>query len=112
MAHLNIHDGFIDQSLGQSDVAVADTGISHGPRAQHIRVSDVTIIDGRILVISTDNLCVKNVTIIAALASKSPVFAVRQVNNDLRRRTSTSSVYQGASRQPPGCRERREFHDD
>lgn len=84
MAHLNIHDGFIDQSLGQSDVAVAISGISHGPRAQHVHVSDVTIVDGRVLVISTDGLRVRNVTVVAALASKSPVFAVRQVNIDLR----------------------------
>jgi hypothetical protein len=84
MAHLNIHDGFIDQSLGQSDVAFSIGGVSHGERAQHIRVSDVTILEGRVLVVSTDSLRVRNMTIVATARSKAPLFAVRQINNDLR----------------------------
>lgn len=87
MAHLNIHDGFIDQSLGQSDVAFAIGGVSHGRRAQHVRVSDVTVLEGRVLVVSTDSLRVKHLTIVTQARSKAPLFAVRQINNDLRLET-------------------------
>lgn len=84
MAHLNVHDGFIDQSLGRSDVAFAIGGVSHGKRAEHVRVSDVTILEGRVLVVSTDSLRVKNMTIVTKATSQAPLFAVRQINNDLR----------------------------
>ena len=84
MEYLNIHDGFIDQSLGQSDVACALGGETHGQRAEHIRVSDVTVRAGRVVVISTDDLQVKNMTVVAAPRSAQPLFKVRQVNNDLR----------------------------
>ena len=84
MAHLSIHDGFIDQSMGQSDVAFSIGGESHGERAQHIRVSDVTVLEGCVLVVSTDDLRVNNMTVVATARSGKPLFTARQVNNDLR----------------------------
>jgi hypothetical protein len=84
MEYLNIHDGFIDQSLGQSDVACALGGQSHGRRAEHIRVSDVTVRAGRVVVMSTDDLLVKNISVVAEAQFAEPLFEVRQVNNDLR----------------------------
>jgi hypothetical protein len=83
MAYLNIHDGFIDQSQSQSEVAFSIGGISHGEQAQHIRVSDVTVLEGRVIVLSTDDLQVKNMTVVANARSGEALFAVRQVNNDL-----------------------------
>lgn len=84
MSHLNIHDGFIDQSMGESDVAFAIGGVSNGERAKHIVVSDVTVLEGRVMVISTDNLHVRNMTVLATARFPEPLFTVRQVNNDLR----------------------------
>ena len=84
MEYLNIHDGFIDQSLGQSDVACALGGQSHGRRAEHIRVSEVTVRAGRVQVLSTDDLLVMNMTVVAEARFAEPLFEVRQVNNDLR----------------------------
>jgi hypothetical protein len=84
MAHLNIHDGLIDQSLGQSDVAFSIGGESHYARAQHIRVSDITVLEGRVVVLSTDDLQIQNMTIIAAAQFAEPLLLVRQINNDLR----------------------------
>jgi hypothetical protein len=83
MTHLNIHDGLIDQSHGQSDVAFSIGGVPHGGRAQHIRVSDVTVLEGGIFVLSTDDLVVSNMTVLATARSAEPLFKVRQVNNDL-----------------------------
>lgn len=83
MAYLNIHDGIIDQSLGHSDVAFSIGGVSHGARAQHVRVSDVTVLEGRVVVLSTDNLRVKNMTVTATARSKAPLVTVRQINNNL-----------------------------
>jgi hypothetical protein len=83
MAHLNIHDGFIDQSLGQSDVAFSIGGESHGARPQNVRVSDVTVLEGRELVLSTDNLRVKNLTITATARFEAALLTVRQTNNNL-----------------------------
>jgi len=59
-------------------------GISHGEQAQHIRVSDVTVLEGGVLVASTDDLRINNMTIVATARSASPLLRVRQVNNDLR----------------------------
>ncbi len=74
----------IDQSLGQSDVAFSIGGVSHGERAQHIRVSDMTVLEGRVLAISTDDLLVKNMTIAAKARFNEALFVARQINNDLR----------------------------
>jgi hypothetical protein len=84
MSHLNIHDGLIDQSLGHSHVAFSIGGVSHHARAQHIRVSDVTVLEGRVVVLSTDDLQIKNMTIIATAQFAEPLLLVRQINNDLR----------------------------
>jgi hypothetical protein len=84
MAHLKIHDGLIDQSLGHSHVAFSIGGVSHHARAQHIRVSDITVLEGRVVVLSTDDLHIKNMTVTATAQFAEPLLLVRQVNNDLR----------------------------
>jgi hypothetical protein len=84
MAHLNIHDGLIDQSLGHSHVAFSIGGVSHDARAQHVRVSDVTVLEGRVVVLSTDDLHIKDMTVTATAQFAEPLLLVREINNDLR----------------------------
>jgi hypothetical protein len=84
MARLSIHDGLIDQSLGHSPVAFSIGGVSHHARAQHIRVSDITVLEGRVVVLSTDDLHIKNMTVTATAQFAEPLLLVRQINNDLR----------------------------
>ena len=84
VSHLNIHDGFIDQSHGQSDVAIALGGESHGDRAQHVRVTNVTVVEGRVRITSTDNLHIRGLTVVAKAAFKAALVVVRQRNDNLR----------------------------
>jgi hypothetical protein len=84
------HDLDCDNSQGHTGSAVSFGGVSHGARAAALRVRDVTVREGRIIVISTERAEFDRVTITSASAFASdPHIAslvVRQVNNDLQLR--------------------------
>jgi len=48
------------------------------------QVSDLIVLAGRVLVMSTDELLVKNMTVVAAAQFTEPLFTVLQLNIDLR----------------------------
>jgi len=78
----------IDNTLGNTAVAMTFSGVGNGDRTQFPRMTNVTIIEGGVLVASTDNAVIENLTVIMNGVRPNdptqPLLQVRQVNNNLR----------------------------
>lgn len=87
MEYLNIHDGTLDNSLGDTAVAATFSGITAGTKSYGNRMSNVNIIAGCLSMIQTDTQTLDNITIVVKTAlPNEPNFSnvlVRQSNVDL-----------------------------
>jgi len=84
MSHLNIHDGLIDQSLRQSEVVVSIAGSPQCERVKHVRVSDLTVLNGRLGIRKSEDVRLTNVTVVATSDLHGPLLLARDVNHQLR----------------------------
>lgn len=87
MEYLNIHDGTLDNSLGDTAVAATFSGITAGTKSFGNTMSNVNIIAGCLSMIQTDTQTVENVTIaVEAALPNEPNFSnvlIRQSNVSL-----------------------------
>lgn len=85
--HAHVHHGTLDNSLGHTSVAMSIGGVSHGARLRHARFHDLVVIGGRVVVVSTDDLQIRGLTVLSSAAfpndAAGGLLTVRQVNNDL-----------------------------
>ena len=63
---INIHDGVVDNSGGSTPIAISFDGFDALNPLTNSRLSDVTVIEGQVQVIHTDNCTLDNVTIYAS----------------------------------------------
>lgn len=93
MEYANVHHGFIDNSLGATSYGASYSGVSAGSRTSRNRLADITILNGALSIISTEDLLVERVKSICTAAfaadTTTPNILIRQRNDNLQIRDVT-----------------------
>lgn len=87
MRYLNLHDGVLDNSLGNTAVAATFSGITTSTKSTNNTMQNVSIIGGALSMIQTQSQTITGVSVVCeelfAADTSTPNMLVRQTNDDL-----------------------------
>lgn len=93
MDYVNFTNGYLDNSIGNTAIAMTFSGIGSGDKTQHARLSNFTIREGGLFIVSTSDAVVDNVTVIMEnlrpADPSTPLLQVKQANDDILLRNLT-----------------------